>query len=51
MPDIPMHADEIETSADLVRRLLAAQYPAWAPLPIERFTSVGHQQLDLPVGQ
>jgi len=30
-----MHADELETDDTLVRRLLAAQFPAWAELPIE----------------
>ena len=30
-----MHADEIETDEALVRRLLAAQFPDWAELPIE----------------
>jgi aminoglycoside phosphotransferase (APT) family kinase protein len=30
-----MHADEIETDDALVRRLLAAQFPQWAELPIE----------------
>ena len=30
-----MHADEIETDDVLVRRLLAAQFPQWAELPIE----------------
>jgi aminoglycoside phosphotransferase (APT) family kinase protein len=36
-----MHADELYTDADLVRRLLAAQFPDWAELPIERVTSCG----------
>jgi aminoglycoside phosphotransferase (APT) family kinase protein len=36
-----MHADEIETDADLVRRLLAGQFPDWASLPIERVPSSG----------
>jgi aminoglycoside phosphotransferase (APT) family kinase protein len=36
-----MHADEIDTDADLVRRLLAAQFPQWADLPIERVESSG----------
>src|SRR5207302_10083711 len=30
-----MHADELDTDASLVRRLLAAQFPQWADLPIE----------------
>jgi aminoglycoside phosphotransferase (APT) family kinase protein len=36
-----MHADEIETDALLVRRLLAAQFPEWAGLSIERVRSAG----------
>ena len=30
-----MHADELETDDALVRRLLTAQFPSWAELPIE----------------
>jgi aminoglycoside phosphotransferase (APT) family kinase protein len=30
-----MHADEVETDVALVRRLLAAQFPDWAELPVE----------------
>ena len=30
-----MHADEFDTDASLVRRLLEAQFPQWAALPIE----------------
>jgi aminoglycoside phosphotransferase (APT) family kinase protein len=30
-----MHADEFDVDASLVRRLLAAQFPRWAELPIE----------------
>lgn len=36
-----MHADEVETDASLVRGLLAAQFPRWAGLPIERVASGG----------
>jgi aminoglycoside phosphotransferase (APT) family kinase protein len=36
-----MHADELATDASLVRRLLEAQFPRWAALPIERVTEVG----------
>jgi aminoglycoside phosphotransferase (APT) family kinase protein len=36
-----MHADEIETDVPLVGRLLAAQFPQWADLPIEPVTSAG----------
>jgi aminoglycoside phosphotransferase (APT) family kinase protein len=36
-----MHADEVDTDVSLVRRLLAAQFPHWADLPIEPVPSVG----------
>ncbi|MFJ6855259.1 aminoglycoside phosphotransferase family protein [Streptomyces sp. NPDC091271] len=36
-----MHADETKTDAALVRRLLAAQFPAWADLPVEPVGSHG----------
>jgi aminoglycoside phosphotransferase (APT) family kinase protein len=36
-----MHADEVETDASLVRRLLVAQFPQWADLPIEPVQSAG----------
>jgi aminoglycoside phosphotransferase (APT) family kinase protein len=36
-----MHADEVDTDPDLVRRLLAAQLPQFADLPIEPFPSTG----------
>ena len=41
MADGKMHADEVHTDAALVRRLLAAQFPQWAGLPIERIGSSG----------
>lgn len=36
-----MHADEVDTDTSLVGRLLAAQFPQWANLPIEPVTSIG----------
>jgi aminoglycoside phosphotransferase (APT) family kinase protein len=36
-----MHADEVDTDVSLVRRLLAAQFPQWADLPIEQVDSAG----------
>ena len=36
-----MHADEVETDADLVRRLLAGQFPHWAELPVRLVPSYG----------
>ena len=36
-----MHADEIDTDVSLVGQLLAAQFPQWAHLPLERVPSSG----------
>jgi aminoglycoside phosphotransferase (APT) family kinase protein len=36
-----MHADEVDTDASLVCRLLATQFPQWADLRIERIASAG----------
>jgi aminoglycoside phosphotransferase (APT) family kinase protein len=36
-----MHADEADTDTDLVRRLLRAQFPQWADLPVRRLSSGG----------
>jgi len=36
-----MHADEVDTDVSLVRRLLTAQFPRWAGLPIEPVPSAG----------
>lgn len=41
MTSAKMHTDEIETSPALVRRLLRAQFPHWAELPIWRVPSAG----------
>jgi aminoglycoside phosphotransferase (APT) family kinase protein len=36
-----MHIDEVETNVSIVTRLLAAQFPHWAGLPIEPVPSAG----------
>ena len=36
-----MHENEVATSAELVRQLLADQFPQWARLPIRRVSSSG----------
>jgi aminoglycoside phosphotransferase (APT) family kinase protein len=36
-----MHAGEVDTDVSLVRRLLTAQFPQWASLPIEAVPSAG----------
>ena len=41
MPPGKMHADEVDTDASLVRRLLNGQFPQWADLPIKRLESAG----------
>lgn len=41
MPAGKMHDNEIETSVTLVKRLLAAQFPHWADLPVEPIPSAG----------
>ncbi len=41
MPSGKMHDDEVDTDISLVRRLLAAQFPQWADLPIEPLQSAG----------
>jgi aminoglycoside phosphotransferase (APT) family kinase protein len=41
MPVVKMHIDELDIDAALVRRLLAAQFPQWAGLPIESVPSAG----------
>lgn len=41
MRPIRMHADQIDTSPQLVRRLLHAQFPQWASLPVTPVESFG----------
>jgi aminoglycoside phosphotransferase (APT) family kinase protein len=41
MPTERMHADEVDVDASLVCRLLAAQFPRWAGLPLQRVRSGG----------
>lgn len=36
-----MHEDQVPTSVDLVRRLLAAQHPRWADLPVTPVAEAG----------
>ncbi len=45
-----MHADEIETSAALVRQLLAEQFPQWADFPITPVPSSGTDNAMFRVG-
>lgn len=41
MARLRMHADEIHTDAELVRRLLSGQFPQWATLPAVLVPSFG----------
>jgi hypothetical protein len=41
MGAVKMHADEVETDAALVGRLIAGQFPQWIDLPIEPVVSYG----------
>jgi len=41
MPTEKMHTDEVDTDVSLVGRLLAAQFPQWAELPIDPVPSAG----------
>jgi aminoglycoside phosphotransferase (APT) family kinase protein len=41
MATVRMHADQIDTDVALVRRLLAAQFPRWANLPVTPVASYG----------
>lgn len=41
MPAPQMHEDQVPTSVDLVRRLVAAQHPRWADLPVRPVAEAG----------
>ncbi|MFI7430384.1 aminoglycoside phosphotransferase family protein [Micromonospora sp. NPDC049836] len=41
MTRIKMHADEVQTDVELVRRLLAGQFPHWAARPLRLVPSYG----------
>ena len=45
-----MHADEVDTDVSLVRRLLAAQFPQWAHLPIEPVRPFGTDNANYRLG-
>jgi aminoglycoside phosphotransferase (APT) family kinase protein len=46
-----MHADEVDTDATLVRRLLAEQFPHWADLPIRAIHPLGTDNANYRVGE
>lgn len=41
MPAAKMRPDEVDTSEELVRRLIVAQFPQWSDLPVAAVTSAG----------
>ena len=41
MGAVKMHADEVEIDESLVLRLVAAQFPQWAGLPVREIPSSG----------
>lgn len=46
-----MHEDEIDTDEALVRRLLAAQFPHWAELPIQAVPASGTDNIIYRLGE
>jgi len=46
-----MHPDEVDTDAALVTRLLAAQFPRWAELPVRRVASTGTDNAMFRIGE
>lgn len=46
-----MHADEVETDARLIGRLVASQFPEWAELPIQPVPSSGTDNAMYRLGQ
>ncbi|NKQ26861.1 aminoglycoside phosphotransferase family protein [Streptomyces galbus] len=50
MSVVKMRPDEIDLDAGLVRRLVAAQFPHWASLPVARVTSSGTENAMFRLG-
>ncbi|MFI1000252.1 aminoglycoside phosphotransferase family protein [Streptomyces galbus] len=50
MSVVKMRPDEIDLDAGLVRRLIAAQFPHWASLPVARVTSSGTENAMFRLG-
>jgi aminoglycoside phosphotransferase (APT) family kinase protein len=46
-----MHADELDVDVDLARRLLAAQFPQWAGLALERVEPAGTDNAIFRLGE
>ncbi|MEU3724200.1 aminoglycoside phosphotransferase family protein [Streptomyces sp. NPDC031705] len=50
MPRMKMHADEVDADEALVARLVAAQFPRWAHLPVTEVRSAGTDNLMFRLG-
>ena len=46
-----MHADEVDVDDDLVRALVASQFPQWAHLPLQRMRSTGTDNVIFRLGR
>jgi len=46
-----MHVDEVDTDVDLVRRLLAEQFPQWADFPIQPVRPLGTDNANYRLGE
>jgi aminoglycoside phosphotransferase (APT) family kinase protein len=51
MPTNKMHADEVDIDISLVNKLLAAQFPQWADLPIQPVQSSGTENAIYRLGE
>ncbi len=51
MPAAKMHDDQIETTTDLVHRLLATQFPQWSNLPIQPVQESGTDHALYRIGE
>jgi aminoglycoside phosphotransferase (APT) family kinase protein len=48
---VKMHADELEVGVELVRRLLAQQFPEWADFPLEPVLPLGTDNANFRLGE
>lgn len=47
---VKMRPDEVDVDSELVRRLVAARFPRWASLPVERLVSSGTENAMFRLG-
>ncbi|MDQ1006647.1 aminoglycoside phosphotransferase (APT) family kinase protein [Streptomyces sp. V4I23] len=50
MSGVKMHADEVDIDASLVGRLVTAQFPRWAHLPLRKVPSAGTDDIMYRLG-